>query len=296
MTQATAILGLVAETPIHAGVGQMVGVIDLPIQRESHTGWPCVYGSAVKGALRTKAEGNAWIEEVFGPPSSGGAANPSDHGGALSVADARLLLLPVRSLTTHFKWVACPALLERFQNDCNRLGITCNMIMPTQAPSDIVVFTSDADANNQPLFLEDFRFTQEYRTDLSSVITELAKLMDRNDADNLLSKQLVIVSNDIFSHLSMYATPVSPHIAIDNKTKTTISGALWYEETLPPETLLYLPLVAQRSRKDGSEKEANDILNHLLNDIFPDTSPYLQIGGNETIGMGWCKVKKIKGA
>lgn len=291
MTQARAILGLIAETSIHAGVGQMVGVIDLPIQRESHTGWPCIYGSAVKGALRTKAEGNTWIEEVFGPPSTGGVANPSDHGGALAVGDARLLLLPVRSLTTHFKWVTCPALLERFQNDCKRLGIPCNLSLPTPSPSDTEAFTNEAAANNQPLFLEEFKFTQRHH-DLRTIITEIEKIIARNN----ISQQLVIVSNDIFNHISRHATPVTPHIAIDNKTKTTIKGALWYEETLPPETVLYVPLVAQKSRKDASAEIADDILNHVLNDMFPDTSPYLQIGGNETVGMGWCKVTKIQGA
>ncbi len=45
-----ALLGLIAETSMHAGAGKSVGVIDLPIMREAHTGWPCVYGSAVKGS------------------------------------------------------------------------------------------------------------------------------------------------------------------------------------------------------------------------------------------------------
>jgi len=56
MTATTAILGLLAQTSIHAGAGSQTGIIDLPIQREGHNGWPCVFGSAVKGALRDKAE------------------------------------------------------------------------------------------------------------------------------------------------------------------------------------------------------------------------------------------------
>lgn len=51
-----AILGLLAQTSIHAGTGQHTGAIDLPIQREGHNGWPRVFGSAVKGALRAHAE------------------------------------------------------------------------------------------------------------------------------------------------------------------------------------------------------------------------------------------------
>lgn len=134
---ASAILGLLAETSIHAGAGQSVGAIDLPIQREAHTDWPCVFGSAVKGALRTLAEDTFCVEAadpqtakskricreelyaVFGPETG----NASDHAGSLMVSDARLALLPVRSLTTHFKWVTCPAVLGRLARDAKRLGI-----------------------------------------------------------------------------------------------------------------------------------------------------------------------------
>ena len=56
---------------------------------------------------------------VFGPDTG----QASDHAGALLVGDARLVLLPVRSLTTHFKWVTCPALLDRLRWDTARLGV-----------------------------------------------------------------------------------------------------------------------------------------------------------------------------
>ncbi len=41
-----------ALTPLHVGVGTGLGHIDLPIQREVHTKFPMIPGSAVKGALR----------------------------------------------------------------------------------------------------------------------------------------------------------------------------------------------------------------------------------------------------
>jgi hypothetical protein len=28
--------------------------------------------------------------------------------------------------------------------------------------------------------------------------------------------------------------------------------------------------------------------------LFPEEKPYLQLGGNETVGMGWCIVKILK--
>ena len=153
------LLGLMAETSIHAGTGRSTGIIDLPIQREGHTGWPCVYGSGVKGALRSRAEqqfgsDNASVTLVFGPDTR----NASDHAGALAVSDARLVLLPVRSLTSHFKWVSCPAALGRLARDATRAGISgfdalANIQLPADANNASAALQHQADAE---LFLEEY--------------------------------------------------------------------------------------------------------------------------------------------
>jgi CRISPR-associated protein Cmr4 len=280
----SALLGLLAETSIHAGAGQMAGVIDLPIQREAHTAWPVVYGSAVKGALRALAEEQnaSWRIPVFGPET----ANASDHAGALLVSDARLLLLPVRSLTSHFKWVTCPALLKRFQADADRLGLPAfgRDAIP-EAPNINAALLPESKAS--ALYLEEFRFDAE-AADLNAIIDVLAPLMGRADAVSALQAQLVLVHDDRFNHLAQFATPVNAHVCLDNQTKTVKPGALWYEESLPPDTLLYVALHAQAARADGANMTAVDVLNHITNDLF--ARPYLQLGGNETVGMGWCKV------
>lgn len=282
----TALLGLLAETSLHAGTGQSGGVIDLPIQREAHTAWPVVYGSAVKGALRARAEEDEvpWLTQVFGP----GTANASEHAGALLVGDARLLLLPVRSLTSHFKWVTCPALLKRFVADCARLDLAC--FEPTAIPA---VEERDRalmpEPSSEALYLEEFRLRSE-AADCAAILPVLAQLMGRPDAEAALRKQLVLVADDRFNHLAQFATPVNAHVRIDNRTKTVEPGALWYEETLPPETLLTGALHAQTVRKNQDEtKSADEVLAHVTDELF-GKRPYLQLGGNETVGMGWCKV------
>lgn len=279
-----ALLGLMAETSIHAGAGKAVGVVDLPIMREAHTGWPVVFGSAVKGALRTKAEQRAIpdVLDVFGPDTK----NASDHAGALAVGDARLLLLPVRSLTTHFKWVTCPALLKRAAADARRLGNTTAVESPVE-PKDEMVYTSEYEGS---LFLEEFHFIAQ-KHNLDDLITWLAQFMGGDFAARL-KNQLVIVSDDMFSHLAQYTTAVTPHIAIDSARKTVTNGALWYEETLSPETVLYVALATDASRKNPKEKTAQHMLDATLA-LFPHEHPYLQLGGNETVGMGWCRVSKV---
>ncbi len=288
MSNTSAMLGLLTETSLHAGTGQMVGVIDLPIQREAHTDWPCIYGSGVKGSMRAlaKSKENEWVNEVFGPEMTSG----SEYAGALAVGDARLLLLPVRSLTSHFKWVTCPALLQRLQADCQRLQFADAEQFPAMPLFDkdeaLVAAESAADSS---LFLEEFRFTPQIYQQLDALIKMIAPLMGREDAELALQKQLTVVNDDAFSHLARYATPVNAHIAINNETKIVKPGALWYEETLPPDTLLYVALVAQPVRKAGVDKKAADVLGHIQA-LFDQTHPYIHLGGNETVGMGWCKV------
>ncbi len=290
---ANKILGLYAETSIHAGSGSNLGVIDLPIQREAHTNWPCVYGSALKGPLRTLVkdkkdedkEDKEWCNTVFGPePSSDDTGN--SHAGALSVGDARLLLLPVRSLTTHFKWVTCPAILERMKADYRRLGLENEPSFSVPEPKDKKNAVLNGETTSK-LYLEELQFALQPEN-LDGVIDAIAPLIRDSSAKDNLQKQLVIVHNDIFNHLSQYATPVTPHISIDNETKTTKGRALWYEESLPPDTLLYSALIMQKSRKGG--ETAKDLMEGL-SDLLKDK--YLQIGGNETTGMGWCRMALV---
>lgn len=98
-----------AISPLHAGTGQGVGVIDLPIAREKATQIPFLPGSTIKGVFRDACNDNGLRTKVFGPDTN----NADLHAGAVTFTDARLLLLPVRSLRGVFAWVTSPLLLRR---------------------------------------------------------------------------------------------------------------------------------------------------------------------------------------
>lgn len=293
--QANLIVGLIAQTSIHAGAGSSAGVVDLPIQREGHSGWPCIFGSSVKGALRAKADlvfkdDQSLIDTIFGPSSG----SEITHAGAISVGDARLLLLPVRSLTSAFKWVTCPAALSRYERDLGMLGKTLKLSDISVSGESQAVWS----AENDDLYLEEYRFEAEQQ-DLSATITAIASLVNREGFEQTLEKQLVVVSDDMFAYLVQNATPVNAHIAINSDgSKTVKEGALWYEETLPPETVLYTPIMANSSRvpkaKEGEAQptrlDALAVANMVENGLFAESNKWLQVGGNETVGMGWCAV------
>lgn len=284
MTQVNTILGLMSQTSLHAGTGQNTGIIDLPIQREGHNGWPCVFGSAVKGALRSRAEEIELdnLLGIFGPDTN----NASDYGSAIMVSDARTLLFPVRSLTSQFKWVTCPAVLTRLNEDMQRFGFS-----PDKPESFGKISRGEAITatdSSDDVFLEEYRFrTYQKQEPMETLIKQLSGLINRDEISEALTQQLLVLNNDDFSHLVQHATPVNAHIAIDSATKTVKGSALWYEETLPPETLLYIGISAANAR-DGSAVKAEDVLAGITG-MFTK-KPWLQIGGNETVGMGWCAV------
>lgn len=261
----TTMLGFLAETAIHCGTGRSAGIIDLPIAREAATDYPFIAGSGLKGALKDRARslGRGDTSEVFGK---------EDQAGGLLVSDARLLLLPVRSLTGAYKWVTSPLILERYRRDLTRCGFPAD-IQPIEISGSGALGLSGGDVK---LYLEEREFTIEgsLPDDLCEVISPLVR---HEETRKRLSSQLVVLNNEDFAWFCRYAVPIQVRNVLEEGTKR--SKNLWYEESLPSDTLLYGMAMA----RDETSRKA-------LIDLFPDTDPYLQVGGNETVGHGWVAV------
>ncbi len=267
----SAILGLLAETALHPGVGSECGVIDLPVAREVVTGYPVLFGSSMKGCLRDKAE-QAWgstttlVAEVFGA---------QDQAGGIGITDARLLLLPVRSLQSHYKWLTCPYILERLQRDAALAGT--DIILPEIDLQPGEVWSSKV----EQLFLEELSFTtSEKQQIIQEVAAVLKPLISHDSARDRLEKQLVICSDEDFAYFTGCALQLQAHNCLDSETKTAVGGALWYAEYIPSDTLFYCLLLARSGKED------------LLADcktLFANNC-YIQVGGSETTGCGWCAV------
>ena len=261
----TRILGLLAETPIHPGAGQSASFIDLPVAREAATDYPVIVGSSLKGALLGLAR-----EREMPEPERDAIFGKSDNAGALIVSDARLLLLPVRSLSSTYNWVTCPHLLERFARDGRRAGGS-NAANNLEVGEDKYLGADDG-----ALFLEERQLTRA--GDLpSGVVEKLQQLIAHAETRGRLARQLVIVSDRDFAWFARYGLAVNARNVLDPDRKT--SENLWYEETLPADSVFYA-LLAERQKTGALEKVAS---------LF-DGRPYLQAGGNETVGMGWFAV------
>jgi CRISPR-associated protein Cmr4 len=281
-------------------------MVDLPIQRERHTGFPVIPGTAIKGVLRDLAERKSSdkkaIADVFGPEAGSGDL----HGGALSITDARLLLFPVRSLEGVFVWVTCPFVLMRLERDLKSGKIQGLTLSPIQdgIKTGHAIRGKQSALTGSPLVLEEYDFQwldgEEQRGIPDTLAPQLANLLpatpEYQPYQERLRTHLVIVSDEDFTHLVTTATEVVTRIKLnERKTTTGDGGNMWVEEFLPSDCVFYALALAMPPRSgnaNSSIQEADGVLNFLRDNIRPDL---IQIGGDETVGRGWMRVRMWEG-
>lgn len=381
MFEKALILGLYSVTPVHAGSGAELSVIDLPIQRERHTGFPVIWGQSLKGVLRSyfrklelnKDDGSKWIDSAWiyvagkredefkderekkraeesvksyiekvkqgkrDPPLTEIIFGPSieaasEHAGAISVGDAKVLLFPVRSLKGVFAYVTCPLVLERFVEDINFMlkinDVDQNsMDKLVECVNDLrkLINTAKENKNKAIVFGDDVKVQRNGKAYvvLEDVLLEVVGNVENDKYKNPISlinqitpdevdiskidisKRLVIVDDNVFTAFVTTTTEIVARIQIDAKTGTVKTGALWYEEYLPADTLLYSVIAIGKPKvwgKNEGEREKNEEkikklfeckdLRNCIDKIaqhLNSLAGYLQVGGNETVGKGFVK-------
>lgn len=276
-----ALLFLHALTSLHPGSGTALGAIDLPVQRERHTQWPTVPGSSLKGVMRDHfghRNAQPWVEAAFGPPPGQG----DTHAGALAFTDARILAFPVRSLRGVFAWVTCPAVLERLQRDLEAAGRSVRLPDVSVAPQKArVTNATPLLVQGQSVVLEEFVFGIAEPCDAAAQWLSTRVSKDARTKQRFL-KHFAVLHDDDFTHFVRFATEVTARIGLNHDTKTVKPGALFYQECLPPETLLYSLVFADKSRQPGDATTAQEMLARLDRGL----PRCLQIGGDETTGKG----------
>jgi CRISPR-associated protein Cmr4 len=274
---------------LHAGTGQGIGVIDLPIAREKATGLPFLPGSSVKGSLRDGCDDPEKRKKLFGPDKK---ENPEEHAGSVQFSDQRLLLLPVRSLMGTFAWVSSPYVLKRFVRDARDTGANeLDKAIPTpQSDKDkqecFVVEGSKLEMNSK-VYLEDLDLTvSNDKAKAKEWAETLAQEIFPNDAEwqGFFKERFCIIPDDVLNFLLETATEITARIALEADSKTAAEGQLWYEEALPGETVLFgLTLAVKIERAGLNPKDALDEVSKLID------KP-VQLGGKATVGRGLCRL------
>jgi CRISPR-associated protein Cmr4 len=262
MSQPHQLYLLHAVTPLHVGIEDSLGGVDLPTMKERHTGYPLVPGSSVKGVLRTEAapqfktrpeEGLA----AFGPDSTASG----DFRGGLVFTDALLLALPVRSLSGTFAWVTCGQILRRLARD---LSVCPGFVLPevpSPSPAEALVAGVEyepptegeaktvrassslviEDGTSRRVFLEESVVTARPEPSVGLLAEAIGGWLWPRDADAIefFRDRFLLVHEDVFGYLVRLGLEVRARVKIDRELGTAADTGPWSEEHMPAETVLY---------------------------------------------------------
>lgn len=300
MFQKSQPLFLICETPLHAGSGDSLGVVDLPIQRERHTSFPKIESSSLKGALREAFEEKLAIKNVdlliaFGKEDGDAAA------AALGFTDARLLFFPIKSMKGVFAWITCPRVLKQFDKDMKMTDSNFSISNIPDNPNEnqcyLLENNSDLKIRNSHIVLEEYAFSTVHKelkignlTLQNWIAQNVFTSVNGNYWSEKAKKDIVILSDDDFKDFVNLSTEVITRTKIDNEKGTVVGGALFTEEFLPTESILYSIVLSSPEFSDlKTKKNSTDNMN-----FFEKNLPQVfQLGGNATLGKGILRTKTI---
>jgi CRISPR-associated protein Cmr4 len=298
-----------AISPVHAGTGQSIDSVDMPIQRERHSGIPKIEGSGLKGSIKhfiyrpfyseleelkkketdLKKENKELIEtektrkkdleeiekKIF---AYFGSDDGSEFASAIGITDAKLLLFPIKSTEGIFKLITCPYVLNRWLEDIGKSLVNLTVEDSEYIPLDNTI--------NGRIVLEEYIFSKvENLNDSKHVLTILDTIKNANK--NCVDTSKVVILNDTtFIDLVTMYTEVITRNKINILTGTAEGTGLFTEEYLPCESVMYFNVLGSPSFDSKNPFESQDVLdyfNKYINSVF-------QVGGNATIGKGLVKI------
>lgn len=274
-------------TPTHVGTGQAVGLIDQPIARSTATGWPILPAQGLKGVLKSEPLREAYrkhlaseqdekeavkkaeleLADVFGHPEKG--------LGSLRIAEAQLVLFPVRSGFGTYALVTCPLALQHLATlaelaeiDFEAPTVPAGQNGPNGA-LPVWVCQGTALVGSKLVVLDEYDLhPQDDRSLADGLAAKLAELLSLGEGD--LRKRLAIVSDDLFTHLVRFCTEVRTTTALEVATKKVKDGTLRTAEFLPP----YAVFAAYAE----------------VPDEWMDNDKVVQLGANESTGAGIARI------
>jgi len=330
-------LFLICETPLHAGSGSDLGIVDLPIQRERHTGFPKLEASGLKGALRESLEYSILkhlqkneegeytnkgeirsklknLNKIFGYDDGAlrGFSKEDmkalfdeknrDFAGCIGFTDARLLLFPVKSLCGVFAWITCPRVIKKFIGD---LKLDRDSTLPFNFDANKGIMVERVPSNSRALFdkenritLEEFIFDkiepEDKGSNLDAIVNWLSEKVFAKHGDYWEEKvktDVIVLEDTDFRDFVNLSTEVITRTKINNETGTVQDGALFTEEYLPAESVLYsMTMFADEFKKEGLKVDA---VQSFFQVGLKATKNVIQVGGNATLGKGIIKTVLI---
>lgn len=243
-------------TNLHVGSGEAnYNIVDLEVEKDPIYGCPVINASGVKGAIRYALESDAAIPRTVIDGMLGRAAHKESagFGGRCSFFDARFLSRPMR--------------FDGALASVNVTTVEALQQLQQLTEKFHVAFLPDC------AFLQELDFSQNafWCTEVGKVEGDSTGLLAPETAQalkGLLGAHFAITTAAI---LRQYPLPVIARNNLRSK-----GGSLWYEEYVPRESMFYLLTLS------AGEDFAS---------VFGER--IIQIGGNATVGNGFCEFTKI---
>ena len=296
----TVLYSLYAFSVIHCVIGQGLNDIDLPVARHPVSGHPVIPGSSIKGVLKCLSDQTS--EEMKALFGADGKDNQNTFASAISINDAQLLALPIRSYYGTFAYIASSYTLENLKRQIQRSDYARKdafsslkipalraveknaLIYKASVTSSSILYKPEA---SKKILLEelDLAIEESSMGDTNRWADCIADLFYTEDEDKeLFKKRFAVVDDNVLNFFCETALPVSPHIAIDQKTGIVKPGALWYEEYIPSLSLFTGTIGIDR----GYTKETDNFTDEqLYQALIHNGNPVnIQLGGKSTTGKG----------
>jgi len=250
--------------PIHIGAGgYQLGRVDNSIVKDPTTNVPKIPGTSLAGVIRAYAEivkdqngGSSYdIDTIFGTDKK---------AGILRFYDGHIIFFPVNSIYGTV-WITTKELLEYWCKD-RETGID------TPVNDEIYVLQGLKEINNGSSIINlGWLMLQAKKANSDQKVKIPSKLNGKN---------VVMISEKLFSHIVNDNLEVRTSVSIDPETGAAKDGALFTYEAIPRGTILGFE-IGKDFRKD--------LTNHKIPELLKSTYSYLKmlgIGGMGTRGFG----------
>lgn len=247
-------------TNLHVGSGDVnYNIIDKEVERDPVTGYPTIHASGVKGALRKAyrealKDGETSREtELFG---QAGSKDTDDGTGAVRFFNAMFLARPLRASGNK------PSVLTTTVAALNEYVNMANSFCGKKYSP----INDDIHFNENEFLCTEYDASVKVEGESTGLLTDSLK---GQIADLLGAPSFALARS-----FDNYGLPV-----IARNNLTTDKGNLWYEEYVPHGSLFFEIVLAP----DDS----------TVNAVIPAENRYVQIGGNASVGYGYCKFTRI---
>ncbi|ABW02341.1 CRISPR-associated RAMP protein, Cmr4 family [Caldivirga maquilingensis IC-167] len=313
---------------MHPGTGSGGKIVDLEVQKDEF-GIPVIWSSSLKGAIRSSLTLNrssndqrhkVLINAVFGPEP--GTDEVSEYSSVVNFLDAKLLLMPIRSLRGVWAYATSRHLLNYYRTYVDALETLNNNLSKYQNALDqlikltenidqgtAVVSKGDLVISGGKAVLNEIEFNANVNVKLNEKLNEVVnKALPNVIAERVKERGLVLVSDDDMMELIKRSIIIQTRVRLDYSKKTVTEGGLWEEEYLPQFTVFVSGVVCSKPRineKSFKEKvgDSSDVLQKFTNmknnaeevcrylrGETQDPSTIFILGGKETLGKGLAKV------